>query len=86
MKTWSETNMKVQSIIIAGLSLIRLLLSLFALWLTLGWKVRKTRRAFEKQLIHQGMAKKDAKRLSAQYSKMKNEIMNTLKGSLVRNI
>jgi len=86
MKTWGETNMKVQSIIIAGLSLIRLLLSLFALWLTLGWKVRKTRRAFEKQLIRQGMAKKDAKKLSAQYSKMKNEIMNTLKGSLVRNI
>ena len=86
MKTWSETNMKVQGIIIAGLSLIRLLLSLFALWLTLGWKVRKTRRAFEKQLIRQGMAKKDAKKLSAQYSKMKNEIMNTLKGSLVRNI
>jgi hypothetical protein len=78
--------MKVQSIIIAGLSLIRLLLSLFALWLTLGWKVRKTRRAFEKQLIRQGMAKKDAKKLSAQYSKMKNEIINSLKGSLVRNI
>jgi len=86
MKTWSETNMKVQSIIIAGLSLIRLLLSLFALWLTLGWKVRKTRRAFEKQLIQQGMAKRDAKKLSAQYSKMKSEIMNSLKGSLVRNI
>jgi hypothetical protein len=78
--------MKIQSVIIAGVSLIRLLLSLFVLWLTFGWKVRKTRRAFEKQLIRQGMAKKDAKRLSAQYSKMKNEIMNTLKGSLVRNI
>lgn len=78
--------MKIQSVIIAGVSLIRLLLSLFVLWLTFGWKVRKTRRAFEKQLICQGMAKKDAKKLSAQYSKMKNEIMNTLKGSLVRNI
>jgi hypothetical protein len=78
--------MKIQSVIIAGFSLIRLLLSLFVLWLTFGWKVRKTRRAFEKQLICQGMAKKDAKKLSAQYSKMKNEIMNTLKGSLVRNI
>jgi len=78
--------MKIQSVIIAGVSLIRLLLSLFVLWLTFGWKVRKTRRAFEKQLIRQGMAKKDAKKLSAQYSKMKNEIMNTLKGSLVRNI
>lgn len=78
--------MKISSIVSAGVSLIRLLLSLFALWLTLGWKVRKTRRTFEKQLIHQGMAKKDAKKLSAQYSKMKNEIMNSLKGSLFRNI
>jgi len=78
--------MKISSIISAGVSLIRLLLSLLALWLTLGWKVHKTRKAFEKQLIRQGMAKKDAKRLSAQYSKMKNEIMNSLKGSLFKNI
>ena len=78
--------MKISSIISAGVSLIRLLLSLLALWLTLGWKVRKTRKAFEKQLIRQGMAKKDAKKLSAQYSKMKNEIMNSLKGSLFKNI
>jgi hypothetical protein len=77
--------MKISSIISAGVSLIHLLLSLFVLWLTLGWKVRRTRRAFEKQLIRQGMAKKDAKRLSIQYSKMKNEIMNTLRHSLVRN-
>jgi hypothetical protein len=78
--------MKISTVISAGLSLIRLLLSLFALWLTLGWKVRKARKAFEKQLTRQGMAKKDAKKLSAQYSKMKNEIMNSLKGSMFRNI
>jgi len=78
--------MKISTVISAGLSLIRLLLSLFALWLTLGWKVRKARKAFEKQLIRQGMAKKDAKKLSAQYSKLKNEIMNSLKGSMFRNI
>ena len=78
--------MKISSIISAGVSLIRLLLSLFVLWLTFGWKVRKTRRAFEKQLIRQGMAKRDAKKLSAQYSKMKKEIMDSLKGSLFKNI
>jgi hypothetical protein len=78
--------MKASDIITSGLYLIRLLFSLFTMWLTFGWRVRKTRKAFEKQLIHQGMAKKDAKKLSAQYSKMKNEIMNSLKGSLFRNI
>jgi hypothetical protein len=76
--------MKIRSIVSIVLNSTHLLLSLFALWLTLGWQVRRTRRAFEKQLIRQGMAKKDAKRLSVQYSKMKNEIMNTLKRSLIR--
>ncbi|MGC9345396.1 MAG: hypothetical protein ACP5ER_01200 [Candidatus Bathyarchaeales archaeon] len=56
------------------------------MWLILGWKVRKARKAFEKQLIRQGMAKKNAKRLSGQYSKLKNEIINVLKRSLVRNL
>ena len=32
------------------------------------------------------MAKRDAKKLSAQYSKMKKEIMDSLKGSLFKNI
>jgi type VI protein secretion system component VasK len=78
--------MKIRSIISIVLFLANLSLTLLALWFTLGWKVRRTRKAFEKQLIRQGMAKKDAKRLSVQYSKMKNEIMNTLKDSMVRNL
>jgi len=79
-----EVPMRIQTIVSASLQLIRLLLSLFALWLTLGWKVRKTRRAFEKQLIKQGMSKKDAKRLSAQISKLKDDVMSSLKGSIFR--
>jgi hypothetical protein len=78
--------MKISSIVGAGFSLINLLLSLFVLWLTLGWRVRRARRAFEKQLIRQGMAKKDAKKLSAQYSKLKDDMMNALKRSVVGNL
>ncbi|MCL6578028.1 MAG: hypothetical protein K6T73_01395 [Candidatus Bathyarchaeota archaeon] len=77
--------MKVSSLAVSFLYMIRLLISLFFLWLTLGWKVRKARKAFEKQLIRQGMAKKDAERLSAFYSKLKDNIMTTLKGSMFRN-
>ncbi|RLI20003.1 hypothetical protein DRO45_04455 [Candidatus Bathyarchaeota archaeon] len=77
--------MKIRSVLSALLSLIRLILSLLALWLTLGWKVRKARKAFEKQLIRQGMSKKDAKRLSANISKLKNELMNSLKRSVIRS-
>jgi len=58
---------------------VRLLCSLFAVWLTLGWKVRKARKAFEKELIKQGMSKEDAKRLGAQYTLLKDNLMNGLK-------
>jgi hypothetical protein len=60
---------------------VRLLLSLLDLWLSFGWKVRKARKAFEKELVKMGMARKDAKRLSAWYLKLKKDIMNTLKAS-----
>jgi hypothetical protein len=78
--------MKIGSIFSIALHLTRLSLILFVLWLTFGWKVRKARKAFEKQLILQGMKKKDAKRISANYVKLKNDIVNALKSSFLRRI
>jgi hypothetical protein len=57
------------------------LLSLSALWLSFGWKVRRARKAFEKELVKAGMAKKDAKKLSAWYSKLKDDIIQSVKSS-----
>jgi len=48
--------------------------SLFWMYLTLGSRVRKTRKAFEKQLIQQGMSKEDARRLSSCFEDLKNNI------------
>jgi hypothetical protein len=78
--------MKIGSIFTIALHLTRLSFILFVLWLTFGWNVRKARKAFEKQLILQGMTRENARRLSAQYSRLKNEIMSTLKRSAFRNI
>ena len=52
----------------------RLSVSLLWTYMTLGYRVRRTRRAFEKQLIAQGMSKKDARQLSACYDDLKNSI------------
>jgi hypothetical protein len=49
------------------------------MYLTLGRRVRKTRRAFEKQLTQQGMSKQDAQKLSACYEDLKNNITGMLK-------
>jgi len=54
-------------------------LDLFWMYITLGHRVRKTRRAFEKQLVRGGMSKTDAKRLSACFEDLKNNITNMLK-------
>jgi hypothetical protein len=60
-------------------------LSLFWMYLTLGRRVGKARRAFEKQLVSQGMSKEDAKRLSACYDDLKNSITNLLRRQVTVN-
>jgi len=76
--------MKITAIIRAGLHLIKLILNLGFLWLTLGWKVRKARKAFEKELIRGGLPKEAAKRLGKKYASVKDEIMRQIRGSIWR--
>ncbi len=57
----------------------RLSMNLLWIYLTLGYRVHKTRVAFEKQLTAQGMTKQDAKLLSASYENLKNEITGALR-------
>jgi len=59
--------------------LARMSLDLFWMYITLGSRVRKTRKAFENQLIMEGMSKADAKRLSACFEGLKNNITGMLK-------
>ena len=66
--------------------LIWLMLDLSWTYLTLGWRVRKTRRAFEKQLIQQGMSKADAKRLSACFEELKEGLVYSMKHGLSSGI
>lgn len=45
---------------------------LFA-WLTLGWRVRKARKAFEAEVRREGISKAAARRLSGCYSDLKDQ-------------
>lgn len=75
---------KMSTIFIASASIVRLLSSLFAIWLTLDWQVRKARKAFEKELIAQGMSREDAHRLSAPFKILKDELMSVFRRSITR--
>ena len=64
-----------------AVSTVRLLGSLAVIYLTLGWKVRRARRALEKELVKMGMPKEDAKRIGAQYAALKDDTVNAMKRS-----
>ncbi len=72
----------IGSLIRAIPNLIRLIFSLFWTYLTLGWRVRKAKRAFETQLRLEGMSETDARKLGACYDELKNSIVATIKQSI----
>jgi hypothetical protein len=84
--SWGKAEMGASSVIAALISsapqVIRMLLGLSRIYLTLGWRVRKTRRAFERELISQGMSKHDAERLSICYKELKNSMLTAVRGGL----
>ncbi|MDH5448982.1 MAG: hypothetical protein OEY24_08735 [Candidatus Bathyarchaeota archaeon] len=70
--------MRIQTILNIIPQTIQLLSQLFLIWITLDWKVRKTRKAFEEELIRKGISKKAAKQLSKQIKIAKDQIMSSL--------
>lgn len=75
----SEASSIVVALVKSGPHLVRLMLNLGWMYVTLGWRVRSTRRAFERQLVLGGMSKDDAKRVSGCYEELKNGILYALR-------
>ncbi|UCH32604.1 MAG: hypothetical protein JSV05_04295 [Candidatus Bathyarchaeota archaeon] len=70
--------MKIQAIMSIIPRTAHLLSQLFFIWATLDWKVRKARRAFESELVNQGIKAEDAKKLSKPIKVLKDQIMNSV--------
>jgi hypothetical protein len=49
------------------------------MYMTLGRRVHQTRRAFERELVRQGMSREDAERLSFAFEELKNNVLGGLK-------
>ena len=78
----SEVSEILVALLKSGPNLMRLAVSLGLTYATSGQRVRSTRRAFEKELTGTGMSKEDAKRLSAAFEELKNNIVGALKGGV----
>jgi hypothetical protein len=62
--------------------LVRMSFDLLYTYLTLGSRVRRTRKAFEEQLILAGMSRKEARRVSACFEELKNSVTSMLKNEI----
>ncbi len=71
-------DMRVLTILKIGLNISKLTLNLVLVWATLGWKVRRARKAFERELVRSGMPKEAAARLGRNYSAVKDEVIRQL--------
>lgn len=76
-------SLLIPSILSGAVSVIRLLGSLAMIYLSLGWKVRRARKALEKELIKTGMSKEDARRIGAQYAALKDNAIKAIKRSFI---
>ena len=70
--------MSILAILSIILKTIQLMAQLFWIWFTLNWKVRTARKAFEKELVQQGLSKEDARQLSKQIKIAKDKMMSSL--------
>jgi hypothetical protein len=75
----------VRAVIKESPYLARMSFDLLYMYLTLGSRVKKTRRAFEKQLMLAGMAKDDAVRLSACFEQLKNGVTGMVREGIFRS-
>jgi hypothetical protein len=64
--------------------LAHMFLDLLWTYLPLGQRMRKIKRAFERQLIMQGMSEDGAKRLSVCFEELKNNIDSILKQGMTK--
>jgi len=51
----------------------KLLATLASSWLTLGWRARKARKAFEAELTKEGMSNEDARRIGRYITDLKDQ-------------
>lgn len=76
-------SLLILSVMSGAVSIIRLLGSLGLIYLGLGLKVRKARKALERELIKIGMSKEDARKIGSQYAALKDDAVNAIKRSIL---
>ena len=62
--------------------IFRIILCLLSSWISIKWKVRKARRAFEREVVKHGISKEEARRLSEVFTALEGQLRDAEKASL----
>jgi len=73
---------RIISILQIAYFIFRIILCLLSSWISIKWKVRKARRAFEREVVKHGISKEEARRLSEVFTALEKQLRDAVKASL----
>ncbi len=73
---------RIISILQIAYFIFRIIFCLLSSWITIKWKVRRARRAFEEEAVKHGISREEAQRLSEVFSALEKELKDAVRASL----
>jgi len=62
--------------------IFRIILCLLSSWISIKWKVRRARRAFEEEAVKHGISREEARRLSEVFTALERQLRDAVRSSL----
>jgi len=73
---------RIISILQIAYFIFRIILCLLLSWISMRWKVRRARRAFEEEAVKHGISREEARRLSEVFTALERQLRDAVKASL----
>ena len=73
---------RIISILQIAYFIFRIILCLLSSWISMKWKVRRARRAFEEEAVKHGISREEARRLSEVFTALERQLRDAARASL----
>ena len=73
---------RIISILQIAYFIFRIILCLLSSWISMKWKVRRARRAFEEEAVKHGISREEARRLSEAFTDLEKQLRDAVRSSL----
>ena len=73
---------RIISILQIAYFIFRITLCLLSSWISIKWKVRRARKAFEEEAVKHGISREEAQRLSEVFTALEGQLKDAVRASL----